>query len=166
MLGDQEVCNFFSVAATTVFDCCGLILVSSATQNYILNSVSTAMKFDTDFSYVAPVLLYVACSKHARTPRHMYSVRSLFTRSPVRVKRASHGKRYEKIRVKLDPVPRRGFQCLFFLVYKCLKRGSETTTYGISPIRTTIMVHVLWMHTVTVCAYGVHAHCHSLCIWC
>eukprot|EP00117_Sycon_ciliatum_P043812 scpid107431/ scgid5310/ len=117
MLGDQEVCNFFSVAATTVFDCCGLILVSSATQNYILNSVSTAMKFDTDFSYVAPVLLYVACSKHARTPRHMYSVRSLFTRSPVRVKRASHGKRYEKIRVKLDPVPRRGFHTKFGTFY-------------------------------------------------
>eukprot|EP00117_Sycon_ciliatum_P045747 scpid105518/ scgid5310/ len=125
MLGDQEVCNFFSVAATTVFDCCGLILVSSATQNYILNSVSTAMKFDTDFSYVAPVLLYVACSKHARTPRHMYSVRSLFTRSPVRVKRASHGKRYEKIRVKLDPVPRRGFHTYFRTFY----RVAETHYY-------------------------------------
>ena len=78
----------------------------------------TAVKFDTDFSYVAPVLLYVACSNHARTPRHMYSVRSLFTRSPVRVNRASHGKRYEKIRIKLNTVPLRSFHTYFGTLYR------------------------------------------------
>ena len=80
--------------------------------------MSTAVKFDTDFSYVAPVLLYVACSNHARTPRHMYSVRSLFTRSPVRVNRASHGKRCEKIRIKLNTVPLRSFHTYFGTLYQ------------------------------------------------
>ena len=71
------------------------------------------MKFDTDFSYVAPILLYVACMNIP----NMYSVRSVFTQSPVRVKRASHGKRCEKIRMKLDPVPRRGFHTYFGTFY-------------------------------------------------
>ena len=114
MLGDQEVCNFFSVAATPVFGCCGLILVSSATQNYILNSVSTAVKFDTDFSYVAPVLLCVACSNF---PPHVH-VRSVFTRRPVALHTENGMK---KIRVKLDPVPRQGFHTFFGTFY----RGAE-----------------------------------------